>query len=188
MTSRLDAALAAIDAANARDPNPDPATGQPEALAYGRRMSAEQRRLYPQAGEALQIACRGQHVERWLLPRDAFAPGREGYLAWRVEQGRRHAARVEAVMTAAGYPEAEAAAAGRMIRKEGIKRDPQVQALEDVACFTFLRHYLGGFAPTQAPDAMLRIVQKTARKMSPEARARALAEFPMPADWAAAFA
>ena len=76
---------------------------------------------------------------------------------------------------------------GRMLRKEGIKRDPAVQALEDVACFTFIRHYLGDFATTQDPDALLVIVQKTARKMSPEARRRALAEFPMPAAFAAAF-
>ena len=68
-----------------------------------------------------------------------------------------------------------------------IARDPAVQALEDVACFAFIRHYLGGFAPTQEPDALLRIVQKTARKMSPEARARALVEFPMPDALAEAF-
>ena len=185
--SRLDQALAAIDAANAADPRLDPATGEPEELLYGRRMSQEQAQLYPDAGDALRIACRGQHVERWLLPRNAFPEGREGYLAWRSEQGRRHAARVTQIMADAGYPPAEVEAAGRMLRKEGIKRDPEVQALEDVACFTFIRHYLGDFATTQDAEALLRIVQKTARKMSPAARARAVAEFPMPAAFAEAF-
>ena len=91
------------------------------------------------------------------------------------------------LMRDAGCPEAEVEAAGRMLRKEGIKRDAEVQALEDVACFTFIRHYLGDFATTQDPDQLLRIVQKTARKMSPAARERALAEFPMPEAFAAAF-
>lgn len=188
MSDRLTRAFAAIDAANARDPRPDPVTGEPEDLAYGLRMTAEQRILYPDADEALQIACRGQHIERWLLPRHAYPDDRAGYLAWRVEQGRRHAARVTGIMAEAGYPPDEVEAAGRMLRKEGIKREADVQAMEDVACFTFLRHYLGPFAATQTPEAMLRIVQKTARKMSEGARARALAEFPMPADWAEAFA
>ena len=170
--------FAAIDAANAADPRRE--DGEPVELLYGRRMTAEQERLFPDASDALAIACRGQHVERWLLPRGDFPEGREGYLTWRREQGRRHADRVMELMRGAGCDDADIDAAGRMLRKEGIKRDPQVQALEDVACFTFLRHYLGDFATTQDPDALIRIVAKTARKMSPEARARALAEFPMP--------
>ena len=110
--------------------------------------------------DALAIACRGQHIERWLLPRKDFPEGREGYLTWRREQGRRHAERVMGLMRDAGYPEPEVEAAGRMLRKEGIKRDAEVQALEDVACFTFIRHYLGDFATTQDPDQLLRIVQE----------------------------
>ncbi|MBV0892814.1 DUF4202 domain-containing protein [Paracoccus sp. Z118] len=177
--------FAAIDAANAADPRLE--DGQPVELLYGRRMTEEQRRLHPDAPDALAIACRGQHIERWLLPRKDYPEGREGYLLWRRDQGRRHADRVMALMREAGYPEADAEHAGRMLRKEGIKRDPQVQALEDVACFTFIRHYLGDFGATQEPQALLVIVQKTARKMSPEARARAVQEFPMPPEFAAAF-
>lgn len=184
--SRRDQVFAAIDAANAADPRSE--DGQPAELLYGQRMTAEQARLYPDAGDALAIACRGQHVERWLLPRSDYPEGREGYLTWRRDQGRRHADRVMGLMRDAGYDAAQIDAAGRMLRKEGIKRDPQVQALEDVACFTFIRHYLGDFATTQDPDALVRIVAKTARKMSPRARARAVAEFPMPEAFLDAFA
>lgn len=179
-------ALAAIDTANAADPGRT--DGQPAALIYGQRMSAELARLCPDASEPLQIACRGQHIERWTLPRDAFAMDRPGYLAWRAEQGRRHAARVAGIMADAGYDAAAQDAARRMLTKQGIKRDAQVQALEDVACFTFIRWYLGDFAATQPDERMVRIVEKTARKMSPQARARALAEFAMPPALAAAFA
>jgi hypothetical protein len=177
-------AFAAIDAANAADPRQE--DGQPAELLYGQRMTAEQQHLFPDATDPLRIACRGQHIERWMLSRSAYPEGREGYLTWRRDQGRRHADRVMQIMRAAGYGDDDVAAAGRMLRKEGIKRDPQVQALEDVACFTFIRHYLGDFATTQDPDALVRIVEKTARKMSADARARALAEFPMPDQLAAA--
>jgi hypothetical protein len=178
--------LAAIDAANAADPTQE--EGAPAALLYGRRMSEELARLFPAASEPLQIAARGQHVERWLLPRSDFPEGRTGYLEWRREQGRRHAERVGGMMRAAGYDEAAIAQVGRMLRKEGLKREAEVQALEDVICFVFLRHYFAPFAPTQAPDALLGIVQKTARKMSAEGRARVLAEFALPEPFAAAFA
>lgn len=182
---RLDACFAAIDEANRADPNTE--NGQPADLLYGQRMTAEQRLLYPDASEPLQIACRGQHIERWLLPRSQFPEGREGYLAWRREQGRRHANRVAGIMRAAGYDEAGAEHAGQMLRKEGIKRDADVQALEDVACFTFMRWYMAPFSHTQEPEAMERIVARTARKMSTPARERALIEFAIPEPFAAAF-
>jgi len=185
MTDLIETAFAAIDAANAADPRLE--DGQPVELLYGHRMTDEQRRLAPDASPALQVACRGQHIERWLLPRADFPEGRAGYLAWRREQGRRHAERVMGIMRGVGFAEADVEAAGRMLRKEGIKRDPEVQALEDIACFTFIRHYLGDFATTQDPDALLRIVERTARKMSPAACGRAVAEFPMPDSFAAAF-
>ena len=82
MTVRLQRVLAAIDAANAADP-------AGEALTYGERMTAELARQMPDASQALPIAARGQHVERWLLPRADYPLAKEGYLAWRREQGRR---------------------------------------------------------------------------------------------------
>lgn len=185
MTTPLARVLRAIDAANAADPTIE--ESQPAALLYGQRMSAELARLFPDASEPLQIAARGQHVERWLLPRSDYPEGREGYLTWRREQGRRHAERVMGLMRAAGYDEETIAHTGAMLRKEGIKRDAETQALEDVICFTFLRHYFAPFAPSQSPEALLKIVQKTARKMSPEGRARALADFALPEPFAAAF-
>ncbi len=181
----LTRALAAIDAANAADPALE--DGQPAALLYGERMSAELARLFPAAPEPLQIAARGQHVERWLLPRSAYPEGREGYLTWRRDQGRRHAERVAGIMADAGYGPDDIAAAGRMLRKEGIKRDADVQALEDVICFVFLRWYFQPFAAARDGEELLRIVEKTACKMSPEARTRALTEFALPESFAAAF-
>jgi hypothetical protein len=182
---RFEAVVAAIDAANAADPHSRP-DGRPVELVYGERMSAELARLCPDASEHLRIAARGQHVERWKLPREAYPDGRAGYLAWRTEQARRHAARVEGFMAAAGYDEADRARVASLLRKEGIKRNPEAQMLEDVACLVFLRFYFADFAAKHPDDEVERIVTRTARKMSPEARARALAEFDLPAPLAAA--
>ena len=183
--SPLERALAAIDAANAGDPAQE--DGAPAARLYGERMSAEMARLFPAASEPLRIAARGQHIERWVLPRGDYPEGRTGYLSWRRDLARHHADRVAAIMAAAGYGAAAIAAAARMLRKEGIKRDAEVQALEDVICFVFLKWYFADFAAKHAPEKIQDIVVKTARKMSPEARARVLREFDLPEPLAAAF-
>src|SRR5579863_4822337 len=81
MSDRLQCALNAIDAANAFDPNLE--AGEPAELVYGRRMSETLARFAPDASEALLIAVRGQHLERWLTPRHAYADGKNGYIAWR---------------------------------------------------------------------------------------------------------
>jgi hypothetical protein len=180
--TRLAAALAAIDTANAADPTLE--EGRPAAQLYGERMSAELARQFPGASEVLQIAARGQHVERWLLARSAYPEGKAGYLEWRREQARRHAARVAGIMADAGYPTEDQERVGVLLRKEGIKRDTEVQALEDVICFTFLRWYFQPFAEGRDPQGLLDIVAKTARKMSAEGRARALAEFDLPEPFA----
>jgi len=147
--TRLQTAFAAIDQANSADPNLT--DGQPDELLYGQRMTAEQEVLYPGAADPLRIACRGQHIERWTLPRHDYPMDRPGYLAWRTEQGRRHAARVAAIMRAAGYGDHDIQHAEKMLMKQGIKRDGDVQALEDVACFTFIRWYMGPFSAGPRP-------------------------------------
>jgi hypothetical protein len=183
--SRLAEVLAAIDAANAADPGLE--DSRPAALLYGQRMSAELARLAPEASEPLQVAARGQHVERWKLARSDYPEGRDGYLDWRREQGRRHGARVAGMMAAAGYGQAERDRVEAMLRKEGIKRDPEVQMLEDVICFVFLKWYFAPFAAKHDPAAIEKIVVKTARKMSSGGRERVLAEFDLPTPLAAAF-
>ena len=183
--TRLAKALSLIDTANAADPTRE--DGRPAALVYGERMTAELARLIPAASEVLQIAARGQHVERWLLPRADYPEGKAGYLEWRREQGRRHGARVAGIMAEAGFPVEDQDRVGVLLRKEGLKRDAEVQALEDVICFTFLRWYFAPFAEGREAGALLEIVEKTARKMSEAGRARALAEFALPEPFAAAF-
>jgi Domain of unknown function (DUF4202) len=173
MNGRLEAVLAAIDAANAADPARQ--DGEPAALVYGRRMSEVLDDFAPGASDHLKIACRGQHIERWTRPRADWPEGRAGYLRWRTELKAYHAERVMALMAEAGWPEPNRARVGSLIRKEGLKRDPEAQTLEDVACLVFMRWYFAPFAETQSTEKIVGIVAKTGRKMSAEGRVAALA-------------
>lgn len=184
MSGRLEEVLAAIDSANAADPGLEEDGGQrlPAALLYGRRMSAELARVCPEASEQLKIAARGQHIERWKMPRSSYAEGRVGYLQWRKDQAAFHSGRVAGLMEEAGYPEDDCLRVAQMLRKERLKRDAEVQMLEDVICLVFLRWYFAGFAEGREPEQIFTIVAKTARKMSPEGRARVAAEFELPGE------
>jgi hypothetical protein len=54
-----------------------------------------------------------------------------------------------------------------LLRKEHLKRDPEVQCLEDVACLVFLEHYFADFSTQHEEEKILDIVRKTWVKMSP---------------------
>jgi Domain of unknown function (DUF4202) len=168
MCDRLQCALGAIDKANARDPHLE--AGEPAELVYGRRMSEALALFAPGGSEALKIAVRGQHIERWLSPRGAYPDGKAGYLAWRNAAKRGHAERVAGIMAACGFDEQTIARAGSLVRKERLRSDEEAQTLEDVACLVFLRYYAAGFAAKHPEAKVLDILAKTQRKMSARAR------------------
>lgn len=173
MTAGLDRVFAAIDAANARDPGHDSATGEPSALLYGRRMSERLAQFLPTADDALAIAVRGQHIERWIVPRATYPMDRIGYLRWRNDLKEHHALRLAEIMVNAGYDAAALDRVRSIVRKERLKTDPQAQALEDVACLVFLEFYAAEFAGRHEEAKVIDIVRKTWRKMSPKGHAAA---------------
>ena len=174
---RLDRVLAEIDAANAADPNRVAAGGgkRPAELVYGERMSEALKRLYPDASEYLQIAARGQHIERWTSPRLSYPEGRVGYLKWRKELLDYHARRLGEIMREAGYADGDIERVGALVRKQKIKYDADAQALEDVICVVFLQHYFADFAAKHEDEKLVDILRKTWAKMSPTGQEAALA-------------
>jgi uncharacterized protein DUF4202 len=175
-SSRYDAVIAAIDAANAADPNIIEAEGpaEPAELVYGRRMSATLARMAPDASEPLQIATRGQHIERWRLTRKIYPEGRAGYLRWRKDAKELHARRLADIMAEAGYGAGDIDRVGALVRKERLKLDPEAQLLEDVVCVVFLEHYLTPFMAKTEPAKLPGILAKTWRKMSDFGHSEAL--------------
>ena len=175
---RLNAAAAAIDEANAADPNRITVRGtdEPLALAHGRLAAEWIDRLVPDADDTLRLAARAHHLRRWELPRADYPAGRAGYLRWRRDQKQRHAADVEALLERAGYDAVDVRRVQALIRREG----PDAQPVEDAACLVFLETQLAMTAERLDHDHMLEVIRKTARKMSPQALAR-VSEIPLTA-------
>ncbi|MBP1151698.1 MULTISPECIES: DUF4202 domain-containing protein [unclassified Methylocaldum] len=178
---RLDRVLVLIDEANAQDPNSEVWRGEsyPKELLYGMRMTEWLDRLYPDAPDLLHIAARGQHIRRWEVPRQTYPDTREGYLQWRSYLYGFHADCVAQLMTQAGYDPIDIERVRKVLQKRGLKNDPDVQSIEDVACLVFLDYYFVAFAAIHDEEKLIGIVRKTWKKMSEHARSRALElEFP----------
>jgi len=174
---RLSKAIELIDQANGEDPRREIWQGEthPKEWLYARHMSRWLEKLDPAPSEARQLAARAQHIRRWTVPREDYPEGREGYLRWRKFLYRFHAEQAAAIMDAAGYDGDTIAAVKRMVGKEGIKRDADVQLIEDVACLVFLEHYFPAFAQKYDEDKLIDIVRKTWKKMSEQGHNAALA-------------
>lgn len=173
---RFDATLAAFDAANAEDPNLD--EGQPKELLYARRMSEMLARFAPDASEAVRLAVRAQHIQRWKTPRSSYPADRQGYLQWRTGLYKFHAETAGRIMAEHGYDPETIERVKAAVGKKGLKVNAETQLLEDVTDLVFLEHYLAGFAaqhPDYSEEKWIDILRKTWQKMSAEARAFVLA-------------
>ena len=168
--------LAALDALHAGDPRSVEVKGEPvpRELWHAGRMSAWLERLHEQPDELMRLAVRGQHLQRWQVPRSDYPEGRVGYLTWRRDQGQRAGETTAGLMREAGFDDEAAEAVLRMIRKQGLGRDPGTQAVEDCACLVFLENYFADFSKQIDHDHLIRIVQMTWKKMSPRAHELAL--------------
>ena len=166
--SRFEAAAAAIDAANADDPNRVVVGGvdEPLALAHGRLADGWVQRLGTDADDALRLAARAHHLRRWEVPRTSYPEGRPGYLRWRRDQKARHARDVEALLRAAGYGEGEVARVQSLIRRDHLSTEPDAQVVEDAACLVFIETQLAEMATRLERDHLLDVIRKTGRKMS----------------------
>ncbi len=174
---KLERVIALIDEANALDPNFEPGLDgalHPKELFYGRRMTARLERLEPNASDAQKIAARAQHIRRWTIPRDSYPRTRVGYLQWRTELYRFHGEQAATLMERAGYDSETIEQVKKMLGKRGLKRNPEVQLIEDVACLVFLEHYFSDFSRHYDEDKVIDIVRKTWSKMSERGRGAAL--------------
>ena len=169
-------ALARLDQRNALDPRSDEAQGsvEPRELVYAMRMSERLERFAPEASEVLRLAARAQHIARWEIPRTEYPPGRVGYRQWRTRLMRHHADLAGTILTEIGYGPDSVSAVSRLLRKEGLKRDPDVQTLEDVVCLVFLEHYFDEFAAEHEDEKLVDILARTWVKMSERGRSAAL--------------
>jgi hypothetical protein len=174
------AAIAAFDQANAEDPNReiDDDNEYPKELLYAQRMTAMLERYAPEASEALKLAVRAQHIQRWKIPRSDYSMDKPGYMLWRTTLYKFHAETAGNLMKEAGHDDDMIARVKNIISKKELKTDHETQLMEDVADLVFIEHYMLAFAG-QHPDydegKWLQIIKKTWQKMSPRAHEFALA-------------
>lgn len=171
---RYQLAIAGIDQANAEDPHNETADGKeyPKELLYSQRMTEMQERYIPEASEAVKIAVRAQHIQRWKIPRSSYPMDKEGYLQWRTGLYKFHAEKIGSIMHEAGYEDEMIERVKKIVGKKGLKVNPETQLMEDVVDLVFIEHYLTGFVaqhPEYDEAKWIPIIRKTWQKMSARA-------------------
>jgi len=177
--SAFEQSMALIDTANSEDPNKETADGKdwPKELLYSQRMSDMLERYTPDADDAMKLAIRAQHIQRWKSRRDAYPMDRIGYLQWRKDLYKIQAQTAADLLAQAGYGEDVTDRVKQAVAKKGIRDNPDTQLLEDVADLVFIEHYMLAFVgrhPDYDEGKWLDIVRKTWKKMSDRAQQFAL--------------
>ncbi len=176
--ARFQAAMTGIDRENARDPNLTVWAGasRPRELVYSEWLTAWVLKLAPDASEELRLAARAQHLRRWEIPRHTYPMNRAGYLKWRQTLKNFHAEEAGGILISCGYPEPAVARVRQLIRKELLPEDPETCVLEDALCLVFLEHQLAGLLGRSTEEKVVNALRKSWGKMTPRARALALAQ------------
>lgn len=167
-------AIALIDAANDEDPNEEvvDAKSWPKELLYAHRMTDMLQRYAPDADEAVSLAIRSQHIQRWKSPRSDYPMNRKGYHQWRTGLYRFHAETAAGLLQQAGVAADTIERVKQAVGKRALKSNSDTRMVEDVAGLVFIEHYMQAFVdkhPEYDEVKWIDIVRKTWRKMSPQA-------------------
>jgi hypothetical protein len=193
VTTRFENAIAAIDAANADDPftityvMDGVEVTRPKELGHSELMCEWVKRLDPDADDAQLLAARAHHLRRWTLPRSDYPEGRAGYLKWRTDARKRHAALVGEILIEVGYGADDDDTIERvqsLVSKHGLGkggladvdgRSPAVQVHEDSLCLVFLQTQFVPVAAQLGDEKTIDVLVRTVPKMGPRGQAAALA-------------
>ena len=96
-----------------------------------------------------------------------------GYHQWRNALAQFHADEAETILHAAGYPAEQIQSIRDFITKKNWPENKEACVLEDADCLVFLETKLSDYIDDWQDTKTLRILQRTIRKMTPEARTRA---------------
>ncbi|EDY81689.1 hypothetical protein VDG1235_1307 [Verrucomicrobiia bacterium DG1235] len=131
-------------------------------------------KLDSEASEALMLAARGQHICRWMIPREDYTRDRPGYLKWRADLKKFHAHKMASILEMMAYPTEVISKVAELNLKKGLKTDPDCQTLEDALCLVFLEKQFSEFSAKTDQEKMIGILQKSWAKMSEAGRQAAL--------------
>ncbi len=144
-------------------------------VLFAQRLARWVHKLSPQPSSALQLAAHCQHLQRWTMPRVDFPAGRVGYLKWRKDLAKMHAALAQKVLTTLHFSEKLIQEVQAINLKQDLHGNPDVQLMEDALCLSFLEYEFIDFCDKQVDDEkVINIVRKTWGKMSDNAHQVAL--------------
>ena len=169
-------AISLFDESNEKDPNKESLDGIEfsKELLYANRMTECLDKFIPEAEEALKLAVRCQHIRRWEIPRENYEMNRVGYLKWRNDLKIFHADKASEILKEVGYEDQLIESVRFLLLKKQLKQNELTQTLEDVICLVFLEFYFEKFSEKYSQDKMIRILQKTWKKMSSKGQKTAL--------------
>ena len=175
----FDKAVELITAANSEDPNIESDNGKevPKELLYSLRMTDMINRFLPNADDVAKLAVSAQHIQRWKSPRKDYPMNRKGYHLWRTNLYKFHAETTATLLEEAGYDNAFIKRVKLAIGKKQLKSNADTQIIEDIAALTFIEHYMTAMYanfPQYDEEKWVDIIQRTWKKMSPEAHEFAL--------------
>lgn len=177
--NKFELAVELIDSANNEDTNIEISDGKqwPKELLYSHRMSDMQQRYAPDADDAMKLALRAQHIQRWKCPREEYPMDRKGYHLWRTNLYTFHADTAAALLAKAGYDDEFINRVKLAVSKKSIKTNPDTRLLEDVSALVFIEHYMLAFVdkhPEYDEEKWLLIIKRTWNKMTEKAHTFAL--------------
>src|SRR5690606_27276097 len=176
MTQRIQTAITRFNDMNRQDPRETQAKegSGPTQLQEAERLEAWILKRDPDPSEALLLAARCQHLQRFKFPRSDYPEGRTGYLKWRKDLMKKHADLASGVLSECGFDEQVILQVRKINLKQELKSDADVQKMEDALCLSFLEHEYSAFAQKYDDEKVIAIVQKTWTKMSVEGQKLAL--------------
>ncbi len=174
--NKLDKAFKLFDEYNKQDSHIITRNGidHPAEYFYALQLYNWVKKLDPNASETLLLASRAQHIGRWKIPRDTYPQGKAGYYKWRTELAKFHAEVVNELMQQAGYNEETIKKVRHIILKEDLRKDEEVQAMENALCLVFLEFQYEDFIKKHDDESVIRILRKTWNKMTEQGRIAAL--------------
>lgn len=165
--TKLNSAFQRFDAYNQSDPNIFHWEGNdyPQEYFFAVQLYEWILKLEPSASEALLLASRSQHIGRWEIARESYPEGRVGYLTWRKDLSLFHAKKASEILDEIGYEKEEIAKVERIILKQKIKADHEVQTMENALCLVFLQFQYEAFHAKHSPEKVINILKKSLLKM-----------------------
>lgn len=174
--SKLNKAFQLFDEYNKKDPHTLiwEGTEFPTEYFYALQLYKWVTKLSANASEALILASRCQHIGRWKVPRNEYPAGKAGYLRWRADLAKFHSSEAGKLLAEAGYSGPEIEEVQKILLKQNLKSDQEVQTMEDALCLVFLEFQLDEFIQKHDDEKVIRVLQKSWKKMSEAGRNTAL--------------